>query len=85
VSKQLNYYKIIHYKKDSTLTALSIDNSDDLWKIDINISCHNLNLKNFWGGEWLSKWQVTWAPGSETFSIKGEIGVAAHAFEQGNF
>jgi hypothetical protein len=25
-------------------------------QILIDISCHNLNLQNYWGGEWISNW-----------------------------
>jgi capping protein (actin filament) muscle Z-line, alpha len=46
----------------------------------IEVSCHNLNFKNYWGGEWLSTWTVDLK--NETMS--GSIKVHNHYFEQGN-
>jgi capping protein alpha len=46
----------------------------------VEISCHNLNFKNFWGGEWLSAWQVDLSSNS----VAGSIKVHNHYFEQGN-
>ena len=48
--------------------------------ITIKISCHNLNFKNFWGGEWISTW--VYDLGSD--SLSGTIRVHCHYFEQGN-
>jgi hypothetical protein len=44
-----------------------IDNSH----IEISISCHNLNFNNFWGGEWLSNWKVTF--GSTNDEVSGKF------------
>lgn len=52
--------------------------------IGINISCHNLKLNNFWGGEWLSTWRVQYTPGSDSFILQGKIRIHCHYFELGN-
>ena len=52
----------------------------DEQSIKVEISCHNFNFKNFWGGEWLSSWTLDLA--QET--ITGQIKVHNHYFEQGN-
>lgn len=48
--------------------------------VKVEISCHNFNFKNYWGGEFLSTWTVDL--GSE--SITGQIKIHNHYFEQGN-
>mmetsp|Transcript_20042 Transcript_20042/g.19023 ORF Transcript_20042/g.19023 Transcript_20042/m.19023 type:complete len:84 (+) Transcript_20042:636-887(+) len=48
--------------------------------IAINISCHNLNFANYWGGEWISQWQVD----ANSGALSGTIKVHNHYFEQGN-
>ena len=48
--------------------------------ITVEISCHNLNFKSFWGGEWLSSWYVDLAAGT----VAGRIVVHNHYFENGN-
>ena len=49
-------------------------------KLTVNISCHNLNFANFWGGEWVSNWHFD----SSSGQISGHIRVHNHYFEQGN-
>lgn len=46
----------------------------------IEISCHNLNFKNYWGGEWLSSWEYDLS----NDHISGHIKAHNHYFEQGN-
>jgi hypothetical protein len=48
--------------------------------VQVDISCHNLNFKNYWGGEWLSSWYVS----TTSKSANGAIKVHNHYFEQGN-
>jgi len=48
--------------------------------IVISISCHNINFANFWGGEWLSKWQLDLS----TQALSGGVTVHNHYFESGN-
>jgi hypothetical protein len=71
------------YKLSTTLGTVTIDGSDNITAY-IEISCHNLNHKNFWGGEWLSKWTVTHSIGSTDFDLSGSINITNHYFEQGN-
>jgi len=73
------------FKKDSTVSTVFIgaDNAPDL-QIRINVSCHNLKLQSFWGGEWLSTWDVLHTLGSDSFQLVGKIRVKNHYFEQGN-
>lgn len=49
-------------------------------QIRVEISCHNLNFKNFWGGEWVSNWVYDIA----SSTVSGSIRVHNHYFEQGN-
>lgn len=49
-------------------------------KLTVNISCHNLNFSNYWGGEWLSNWHLDMS----TQYLSGHIKVHNHYFEQGN-
>ena len=71
------------FKAGSTVPTVFVDGETDL-TIRVNISCHNLNLKNFWGGEWLSTWDVAHTVGDDTFQVVGKIRVNNHYFEQGN-
>lgn len=64
------------YRKGTTEYGVFADGNS----IKVEISCHNLNFKNFWGGEWLSSW--TFDIGSS--SIQGHIKAHNHYFEQGN-
>jgi capping protein alpha len=48
--------------------------------ITIEISCHNLNFPNFWGGSWLSTYYVD----SNTNMMSGQIKLINHYFENGN-
>ena len=50
----------------------------------VNISSHNLNLKNSWGGEWVSTWDIMHTLGTDQFQLVGKIRVHNHYFEQGN-
>ena len=49
-------------------------------KLTVNISCHNLNFSNYWGGEWLSNWHLD----ISSQQLNGHIKVHNHYFEQGN-
>ena len=62
-----------HYRKGSTQFSVYTDQS----VLKIEISCHNLNFKNYWGGEWLSSWNVD----LKSESISGLIKVHNHYFE----
>lgn len=81
--ESLDKYISEHYKQMTTLGSVSIKGSDII-TTDIEISCHNLNHKNFWGGEWLSRWSITHTLGASDFQITGKINILNHYFEQGN-
>lgn len=83
IVENLNSYVHNDFKAGSTLATVFIDGEDDL-TIRINISCHNLNFKNFWGGEWQSTWDISHRLGSETFALVGRIKLNNHYFELGN-
>lgn len=42
------------FRKGTTQYGVYADQST----LRVEISCHNLNFKNYWGGEWLSSWTV---------------------------
>lgn len=51
--------------------------SGDGSEIRVEVSCHNLNFKSFWGGEWLSSWVYNVASGH----ISGSVKIRNHYFE----
>ena len=64
------------FRKGTTQYSVFADQSS----IRVEISCHNLNFKNFWGGEWISNWSAD----LHSSTIQGQIKVHNHYFEQGN-
>lgn len=68
---------------DATLATVFIDGTEDLI-IRVNLSCHNLNLVNYWAGEWLSTFVINHTLGSNEFSLVGRIKINNHYFESGN-
>ena len=83
LAAELKEYISQDYKEDSTLAAIFVDGTEDL-TFRINISCHNLNLSNYWGGEWISTFDVSHSLGSNEFSLLGRIKINNHYFESGN-
>lgn len=83
VVEALDKYISEFYKSLTTLGTVTIEGSDQV-TAHIEISCHNLNHKNFWGGEWLSRWTVKHTPGDSSFELTGSIKIMNHYFEQGN-
>ena len=51
-------------------------------KFNLVITGEKSNLRNFWSGKWSSTWTVECTGGST--SLKGEIRIHAHYFEDGN-
>ena len=49
-------------------------------KIVVLISVHNLNLKSFWSGEWLSTWELD-ISGNQ---VKGTLKANTYYYEEGN-
>lgn len=44
----------------------------------IGVTAKNINLPNFYTGDWFSKWEAT------SSDIKGELSIQAHYYEEGN-
>jgi hypothetical protein len=76
VVNQMNAYLNRQFRKGTTKFSVFSDQST----LKVEISCHNLNFKNYWGGEWLSSWTVDLSSNTVTGTIK----VHNHYFEQGN-
>ena len=49
-------------------------------KIVVLISVHNLNLKSFWSGEWLSTWELD----INSKTVKGTLRANTYYYEEGN-
>lgn len=64
------------FRKGTTHFSVFADES----QIIVEISCHNFNFKNFWGGEFLS----TWTFNVTEESLSGTTKIHNHYFEQGN-
>jgi len=78
IVKAVTSYQNTQYRKGTA--EFSVYSAYDGSTITIEISCHNLNFKSFWGGEWLSTWVVDLA----SASVSGAIRVHNHYFENGN-
>jgi hypothetical protein len=39
-------------------TEFAVYSSGDGNEMRVDISCHNLNFKSYWGGEWISSWVI---------------------------
>ena len=76
IVQQLEKYIQRQFRNGTTTYTVFVDQDG----IQIDISCHNLNFKNYWGGEWLSSWYIS----TSTKNITGAIKVHNHYFEQGN-
>jgi hypothetical protein len=81
--ESLDKYLSECYKAGTARGTVSMEGSGTI-TAHIEISCHNLSHKNFWGGEWLSKWTVTHTIGSTDYNLSGSIKIVNHYFEQGN-
>jgi hypothetical protein len=57
--------------------------SDSKWKINIVISAHNINYKNYWCGEWLSWWELEKLSG-DVYNLKGQVRANTYYYEEGN-
>ena len=60
------------------VTRYNVYYSED--KIVVLISAHNLNLKSFWSGEWLSTWEMT----ISSKQINGTLRANTYYYEEGN-
>ena len=66
------------YKLEVTRYNVYFDSGAN--KIVVLISVHNLNLKSFWSGEWLSTWELD-INGKQ---IKGTLRANTYYYEEGN-
>ena len=64
------------YKTEVTKYNVYFDGN----KIVVLVSAHNLNLKSFWSGEWLSTWEMD----INTKDIKGTLRANTYYYEEGN-
>lgn len=55
-----------------------MDLSEESLDVYVGITSKNVQLGNFYTGEWVSKWKITKG------SIEGNINIKAHFFESGN-
>jgi capping protein alpha len=51
-------------------------------KLVVNLCTERINLRNFWGGRWKSRWEVDLTANPAT--VKGTIQLHVHYFENGN-
>ena len=78
IEQHLKEYLEKCYKMDVTRYNVYYDESAH--KIVVLISVHNLNLKSFWSGEWLSTWELN----INGHQIKGTLKANTYYYEEGN-
>lgn len=64
------YYSSVLVSKDNQLTIVC--------------SAQRINLRNYWSGQWTSKWIIDNLQTSNELVLKGTIKLAVHYFENGN-
>ena len=78
VDAELLKYKEKYYKGGVTTTNVFYDAANG--KLNVMISAHNINMKNFWSGEWLSTWELD--IGAK--NVKGSVKANTYYYEEGN-
>ena len=78
IQTKLKQYLEKCYKMDVTKYNVYFDGSAN--KIVVLISVHNLNLKSFWSGEWLSTWELD----ISGKNVKGTLRANTYYYEEGN-
>ena len=78
IEKKIKEYLGKCYKMDVTKYNVYFDGSAN--KIVVLISVHNLNLKSFWSGEWLSTWELD-ISGKH---VNGTLRANTYYYEEGN-
>ncbi|CDW79564.1 f-actin capping protein alpha subunit [Stylonychia lemnae] len=76
VIEQMNLYVARQFRRGTTLFTVFADHSS----IKVEVSCHNFNFKNYWGGEFLSSYNAD----VSNQQLDGSVKVHNHYFEQGN-
>ena len=77
IEQKLKKYLEKCYKMDVTRYNVYYDGAN---KIVVLISVHNLNLKSFWSGEWLSTWELD----INSKGVKGTLKANTYYYEEGN-
>ena len=78
IESKLKEYLEKCYKMDVTKYNVYFDAATN--KIVVLISVHNLNLKSFWSGEWLSTWELD----TNGKQVKGTLRANTYYYEEGN-
>ena len=78
IEKKLKQYLQKCYATEVTKSNVYFNQKTN--KIVVLISVHNLNLKSFWSGEWLSTWELN----IKNNSINGTLKAATYYYEEGN-
>ena len=78
IDSKMKLYIDKYYTKGITESNIYFDES--LNKVLILISAHNINMKNFWSGEWLSCWEYI----INEKKLKGSIKANTYYYEEGN-
>ena len=78
LDNKIKTYLEKNYTSGITKSNVYFDSNSN--KIIILISVHNINMKNFWSGEWLSSWEFDIG----TKALKGNIKANTYYYEEGN-
>ena len=78
IDNKIKLYLDKYYTNGISKSNIYIDTTIN--KIMILISAHNINMKNFWSGEWLSSWEYD----IKTKKLKGNIKANTYYYEEGN-
>ena len=74
IEKNIKSYRDQCYKSNIAKVNVYAENE----KINVLISAHNFNAKNFWSGEWLSTWEL------QGKKVVGKIRANTYYYEEGN-
>ena len=78
VQEKLLQYLDKYYKAEATKYNVYFNEAQN--KMVVIISAHNLNLKAFWTGEWLSTWELT----LNDKKVHGQVRTNTYYYEEGN-
>ena len=78
INAKLQEYLSKFFKPEVTKSNVYFDAEKN--KVVILISAHNINLKNFWSGEWLSSWSLDLS----SKKMQGKIKADTYYYEEGN-
>ena len=78
IDTKIKSYLDKYYTNGISKSNIYINNETN--QIIILISAHNINMKNFWSGEWLSTWEYD----IKSKKLKGNIKANTYYYEEGN-